>query len=106
MFDLKQGVGGITDIEFMVQYLVLREASRYPGLLAWSDNIRLLDGLAEHGVLTAETADMLADAYRKFRAVNHRNVLRDESGLVAADELPQERTAVRELWQSMMVDGA
>jgi glutamate-ammonia-ligase adenylyltransferase len=106
MFDLKQGVGGITDIEFMVQYLVLREASRYPGLLAWSDNIRLLDGLAEHGVLTAETAGMLADAYRKFRAVNHRNVLRDESGLVAADELPQERTAVRELWQSMMVDGA
>ncbi len=104
MFDLKQGEGGIADIEFMVQYLVLREASKYPGMLAWSDNIRLLNGLAQHGVLTAERADMLANAYRGFRAVNHRNVLREESGLVAADELLEDRTAVRELWQSMMVD--
>ncbi len=105
MFDLKQGAGGIADIEFMVQYLVLREASLYPGLLAWSDNIRMLEGLAEYGVIATDTAAMLADAYREFRAISHRNVLREESGLVAANELSEGRATVRELWQSMMVDG-
>ncbi len=104
VFDLKQGVGGIADIEFMVQYLVLREARRYPGLLEWSDNIRLLEGLAEHGVVTVETADLLTDAYREFRDTSHRNVLREESGLVDASELSEERAAVSELWQSMMLE--
>ncbi|MGH8459602.1 MAG: bifunctional [glutamate--ammonia ligase]-adenylyl-L-tyrosine phosphorylase/[glutamate--ammonia-ligase] adenylyltransferase, partial [Nevskiales bacterium] len=44
-FDLKHGRGGITDIEFMVQYAVLRDAAAQPELVRYSDNIRQLDGL-------------------------------------------------------------
>ena len=46
LLDVKQDPGGITDIEFLVQYLVLREAYRYPDLVRWSDNIRQLEALA------------------------------------------------------------
>ena len=44
-FDVKQGRGGITDIEFMVQYLLLRYSSDYPTLCHYSDNIRQLEAL-------------------------------------------------------------
>jgi glutamate-ammonia-ligase adenylyltransferase len=101
-FDLKQGRGGIADIEFMVQYLVLRWAHSFPDLLDWTDNIRLLEGLARSGILERETEQLLADAYRAFRAVNHRNALAELPSLVAGDELAVERTAVRELWHSLM----
>jgi glutamate-ammonia-ligase adenylyltransferase len=101
-FDLKQGRGGIADIEFMVQYLVLRWAHSFPDLLDWTDNIRLLEGLARNGILERETEQLLADAYRAFRAVIHRSVLAELPGLVSGDELAAEREAVRELWRSIM----
>jgi glutamate-ammonia-ligase adenylyltransferase len=101
-FDLKQGRGGIADIEFMVQYLVLRWAHSFPDLLDWTDNIRLLEGLARNGILKRETEQLLADAYRAFRAVNHRNALAELPSLVTGEELAAERAAVRELWRSMM----
>ena len=101
-FDLKQGVGGIADIEFMVQCLILRWAHSHPDLIDWTDNIRLLDGLARHGILTEETARTLADAYRAFRAVNHRNALREEPGLMPEGELTKEREQVRAIWRTVM----
>jgi glutamate-ammonia-ligase adenylyltransferase len=101
-FDLKQGPGGIADIEFMVQCLILRWAHSHPDLIDWTDNIRLLDGLARHGILTEETARTLADAYRAFRAVNHRNALREEPGLMPEDELREEREQVRAIWRTVM----
>ncbi len=48
-FDLKHGPGGITDIEFMVQYAVLWWAGAHPPLLAWTDNLRLLETIADLG---------------------------------------------------------
>ncbi len=101
-FDLKQSRGGIADIEFMVQYSVLRWAHQYPDLLDWTDNIRLLESLARHEILDGETTQLLSDAYRAFRAVYHRNALRELPGLAAESELIQERTAVQELWQNVM----
>ncbi len=100
--DLKQGRGGIADIEFMVQYLVLRWAFRYPDLLDWTDNIRLLEGLARHGILDGETADGLADAYRTLRAAIHRNSLGNLPATAAKTKLVSERQLVGDLWQSMI----
>jgi glutamate-ammonia-ligase adenylyltransferase len=51
LFDIKQDTGGVTDIEFIVQYLVLKEASRQADLLTFSDNIRQLESLAKFGIL-------------------------------------------------------
>ncbi|MCP3867252.1 MAG: bifunctional [glutamate--ammonia ligase]-adenylyl-L-tyrosine phosphorylase/[glutamate--ammonia-ligase] adenylyltransferase [Gammaproteobacteria bacterium] len=102
--NLKQGRGGIADIEFMVQYLVLRWAFRHSDLLVWTDNIRLLDALARHRILDGEIAGRLADVYRTLRAVVHRNALGDLPGIVADTELVPERQLVRDAWQSLMCE--
>ncbi|NNF51246.1 MAG: bifunctional [glutamate--ammonia ligase]-adenylyl-L-tyrosine phosphorylase/[glutamate--ammonia-ligase] adenylyltransferase [Gammaproteobacteria bacterium] len=104
-FDLKQGRGGITDIEFLVQYLVLLHASEYPALLAWSDNIRQLESLAEAHVVTPRTAEYLAEAYRVFRGRLHRLALSAEGKVVDASEFENERCFVSELWDKELGGG-
>jgi len=101
-FDLKQGRGGIADIEFMVQYGVLRWAARHPELLDWTDNIRHLEALSRYTLLPGSCADELADAYRALRTDYHRYGLRGEPGLAPQDSLQAERRQVRELWQQLM----
>ncbi len=103
-FDLKQGSGGIADIEFMVQFAVLRGAHKTPALCAFSDNIRLLAGLAEQGVFAAEDVAMLSDAYRAYRAEVHRLALQDQVAVVDEQVLHHERTTVRRLWQQLFVE--
>jgi len=102
-FDLKQGVGGIADIEFMVQYAVLRWAHQYPDLLEWTDNIRLLETLSRHQLMEGEAADRLADAYRALRTASHRKSLQDTPALVPDDELVEERRLVQDIWQATMM---
>ncbi|VAX05535.1 Glutamate-ammonia-ligase adenylyltransferase [hydrothermal vent metagenome] len=103
-FDLKQGCGGIADIEFMVQYAVLRWAHKYPDLLDWTDNIRLLETLSRHQLLAGETVDKLTGAYRTLRAVYHRKSLQDISALVPDDQLIEEREVVKDVWRTLMED--
>lgn len=103
LFDLKQGEGGITDIEFMVQYLILREAHAHPGLSRYSDNIRLLQSLEDEGLVDAQWRERLAGIYRVLRAALHRYALQEKPGMVAADELVAERAIVSEAWRSLMV---
>jgi [glutamine synthetase] adenylyltransferase / [glutamine synthetase]-adenylyl-L-tyrosine phosphorylase len=104
-FDLKQGRGGIADIEFMVQYMVLRWAHRYPDLLEWTDNIRQLETLAGRQILGKAQAQFLADAYRTFRAAYHRNALQDLPGLVPMERFPEERAGVAALWDELIGRG-
>ena len=70
-FDLKYAVGGIVDIEFVVQYLVLAHAQNYPALTQWSDVVRLLETLAESGLLAQTAAEALRLAYLAFRSAQH-----------------------------------
>lgn len=102
LFDLKQGLGGIVDIEFMVQYSVLRWANKYPDIIEWTDNIRLLEKLSEHQLMSGEQAKDLASAYRAFRAVYHRKALQEQVSLVADDVLVTEREQVLAIWQVLM----
>jgi glutamate-ammonia-ligase adenylyltransferase len=101
-FDLKQGHGGIADIEFMVQYAVLAHASRYPDLMTYSDNIRILEAMAQHSLVSAEEGRQLADVYRAFRSRIHRLNLRQEPALVAEDSVAQQAALVRDCWQRVM----
>jgi len=98
-FDLKQGHGGIVDIEFMVQYAVLCWACDCPELLGWTDNIRLLETLSREGLLPGDDADRLMDAYRALRAAYHRNALQDQSALIGAEQLLDEQRLVRRIWE-------
>jgi glutamate-ammonia-ligase adenylyltransferase len=102
LFDLKQGVGGIADIEFMVQYAVLRWANSHPDLLDWTDNIRLLEGLAKHDIFTVDVTEELASAYRSFRSASHRLALQEKPALVSQEKLVQEREQVKGFWDSLM----
>jgi len=105
MFDIKQGPGGLVDIEFLVQYGVLRWAHEYPGLTDWSDNARLLDRLGEYGLLDPTSAEQLFSAYRVFRAIVHRSALQEENARMPQDELQEERAMVRDIWEQVLESG-
>ncbi len=71
-FDIKQGRGGIIDIEFLVQYLMLRHARQYPEITRWTDNVRQLQSLSHHRVIDQQAAFGLRRAYLILRAMGHR----------------------------------
>jgi glutamate-ammonia-ligase adenylyltransferase len=101
-FDLKQGSGGIADIEFMVQYGVLAWSHDHPALLDWTDNIRLLEGFAAAGLMRREDAQLLSDAYRAFRAQVHRLTLQDLPAVVEEPLFSDYRQGVQRLWRELM----
>ncbi|MFP5440833.1 MAG: bifunctional [glutamate--ammonia ligase]-adenylyl-L-tyrosine phosphorylase/[glutamate--ammonia-ligase] adenylyltransferase, partial [Gammaproteobacteria bacterium] len=80
LFDVKQDPGGIVDIEFLVQYLVLRATGEHPDLARYSDNVRQLDAIAAAGLLPATDADRLREAYLVFRSHTHRLALLSGGG--------------------------
>ncbi|MEQ8493823.1 MAG: bifunctional [glutamate--ammonia ligase]-adenylyl-L-tyrosine phosphorylase/[glutamate--ammonia-ligase] adenylyltransferase, partial [Gammaproteobacteria bacterium] len=100
-YDLKQGAGGMTDIEFVVQYAVLRWACEHPPLLVWTDNLRLLETIADLGLLPAESCRRLHDAYFAYRADVHRCALQQIDGLVEADRHQEHRRHVVEIWNAV-----
>lgn len=100
-FDLKHGVGGITDIEFMVQYAVLAGAAEHPQLLAWTDNLRLLETIAALALLPADACRQLHDAYFAYRAAIHRSALQQVEATVAAPDFEQHRMKVQKIWDSV-----
>ncbi len=99
LFDLKQGLGGVTDIEFIVQYLVLRDAAREPDLTFWSDNIRQLEALSAAGILAADEAELLAATYREFRGHMHRLALAGQPRLIVRHEIEGPAGRIRAIWQ-------
>ncbi len=101
-FDLKQGRGGIADIEFMVQYEILANASRHPDLLIYPDNIRQLDGLERCDVLPVADAARLRNAYRALRRRIHRLKLQEQPARVPVDEVRDEREDVIRVWRRLM----
>ncbi|MCH7636114.1 MAG: bifunctional [glutamate--ammonia ligase]-adenylyl-L-tyrosine phosphorylase/[glutamate--ammonia-ligase] adenylyltransferase [Proteobacteria bacterium] len=97
-FDLKQGTGGIGDIEFLVQYLVLANAAKHRSVIHYSDNIRQLDALAEAACLDGQVALHLQDIYREFRLRVHHLLLDEQPPLVSQQELLDQRRFVANAW--------
>jgi glutamate-ammonia-ligase adenylyltransferase len=103
LFDLKQGSGGIVDIEFMVQYTVLRWAHDHSELLSWTDNMRLLETLSRLGLLSGNAAERLMGIYKVLRAAYHRSALQDQPPLVESGNLAEERAMVQDIWSCLML---
>jgi len=102
-FDIKQGHGGIADIEFMVQYLILGNSFDCPPLLLYTDNVRQLEALQQHGYLGAAEADSLTQAYLYLRGRYHRRAMLLEDGIISCDdECSQHRNSVISCWQNIM----
>jgi glutamate-ammonia-ligase adenylyltransferase len=104
VFDLKQSEGGIIDVEFMVQFLVLAHAHQHPELTENIGNIALLRRLAELGVIEKEEANRVASAYLAFRKLQHASRLQGHSKAQVASSLVQDHVeAVKSLWNKLMV---
>lgn len=102
LFDLKQDAGGIVDIEFMVQFALLSAAHSAPQLARWSDNIRLLEALADSGQLAPQSAAALTDAYKAYRSVGHRLQLQAQPARLPGEALLEQRRAVQAVWAELM----
>ncbi|RON59531.1 bifunctional glutamine synthetase adenylyltransferase/deadenyltransferase [Pseudomonas fluorescens] len=100
-FDLKQDAGGIVDIEFMVQYAALAWSHNHPPLLRWTDNIRILEELEHEGLMPAEDASLLREAYKAYRSAAHRQALQKDAGVIAGDQFADERRQVLRIWKEL-----
>lgn len=101
-FHIKQGHGGVVDIEFMVQYLVLANAQAHKSLIVWSDNIRQLDALAAAGIMQPDHAEALADIYRDYRGGLHRLSLGGKAALAPFAEFGDSPAVVMRLWDQYL----
>ncbi|NWD05831.1 bifunctional [glutamate--ammonia ligase]-adenylyl-L-tyrosine phosphorylase/[glutamate--ammonia-ligase] adenylyltransferase [Pseudomonas gingeri] len=100
-FDLKQDAGGIVDIEFMVQYATLAWSKEHPALLRYTDNIRILEGLEQAGLIPATDAALLREAYKAYRSAAHRQALQKEAGVIGGDQFVVERRDVMRIWAEL-----
>jgi glutamate-ammonia-ligase adenylyltransferase len=99
-FDLKQDAGGMIDIEFIVQYLVLRHAAHYPQLTANTGNIALLRLCGELGLIDAQLAAGVAAAYRTMRKLQHQRRLQgQDNARVDAALVAGHADIVMRLWR-------
>ncbi|QWD75820.1 bifunctional [glutamate--ammonia ligase]-adenylyl-L-tyrosine phosphorylase/[glutamate--ammonia-ligase] adenylyltransferase [Polynucleobacter sp. MWH-UH24A] len=104
-FDLKHDPGGMVDIEFIVQYLVLAYARQYLDLLGNLGNIALLGIAAKHQLISEMDAIEIGNAYRMFRAQQHRLRLDGAEKIrVSIHEHPdfaQAKASVTKLWETV-----
>lgn len=100
-FHLKHGAGGLIDIEFIVQYLLLNHAPEYPSLLQFSDNMRQLDALQQAGLLSAADTLTLQTAYREFRQQIHHLALQELPPLVPMAAVATQCQQVMAIWQAI-----
>lgn len=97
-FDVKHDRGGIVDMEFMVQYWVLRWAHDHPDVTRHTDNINILETLARLGLIEDERARLLASAYRRCLSAEHRLKLMERGTCVPLAELGGLPEAVAGIW--------
>ncbi len=101
-FDLKQDAGGMIDIEFIVQYLVLLHAAQHPRLTGNLGNIALLRMCDELGLIPAGTGIAAGDAYREFRRRQHLARLQGiEEARAEFDDIAPHTEATTKLWQAV-----
>jgi glutamate-ammonia-ligase adenylyltransferase len=100
--DLKQDPGGIADLEFLVQFWMLKWADRYPEIVTFSDNIRQLESLASGAIVPQQRVDFLVSTYRAYRQRLHRLSLDGTKNLVEDTEFVAERRGVLEVWEEVM----
>ncbi len=81
-FDIKQGRGGLADIEFMVQFGVLAWAQTHPVLTRYTDNVRILEQFGELGLFSENDVEKLIDAYKHLRTRLHRLALQGDPAVL------------------------
>jgi glutamate-ammonia-ligase adenylyltransferase len=104
-FDLKHDPGGLVDVEFAVQFLVLGHARAHAELTGNIGNLALLKLAARLGLLPESRAQAAHEAYRRLRQLQHALRLAGEQyARIEPKEVAQEIRAVRELWKTVIGD--
>jgi len=101
--DLKQDAGGIADIEFIVQFMLLAHTSASPSLAKWPDNVRVLADLANLSLLTKNEAEILSQAYLEYRNFSHRLALQNGTLAAITPSIVTLQTKVKEIWNKYLV---
>lgn len=104
LFDLKHSRGGLIDVEFLVQYLLLAHAKDHPSLCDNIGNIALLNLLAKLGIIESSAAEKVVLAYRDYRQIQHRMKLQGlQEAHVPASSVSAHALAVCALWQQVFL---
>ena len=101
LFDVKHSVGGMVDMEFVVQYLILAHSQHHPALRLNGGNIALLQQAQNLGLIPAPLGENAAHAYRHLRQLQHRARLDDAPAQVENQHVTTEQAAGVGLWESM-----
>jgi glutamate-ammonia-ligase adenylyltransferase len=105
LFDLKHDRGGLIDVEFAVQYLVLGHSHAHAGLTGNIGNLALLKLAARLGLVGESCAQGAHDAYRRFRELQHGLRLQGEKyARIAPQAVEESRRAVAKLWKEVIGD--
>ncbi|MGQ0287455.1 bifunctional [glutamate--ammonia ligase]-adenylyl-L-tyrosine phosphorylase/[glutamate--ammonia-ligase] adenylyltransferase [Pasteurellaceae bacterium 22721_9_1] len=100
-FNIKKDMGGIIDIEFIAQYLVLAYSPNNPDLAYWSDNVRIFEVMATNNVISLEQAEQLKGCYTDLRNhIHHLNLIGLNSE-VNADEFIKVRSIIQKIWSDI-----
>ena len=97
-FNLKIDEGGIGDIEFLSQYLVLNYAHQYPKMTTWSDNVRILELAANYQIMDSQEAEQLTRAYIDMRNEIHQLSLQLLPSTVDDSYFKLEKKIVNQSW--------
>jgi len=101
LMDIKQGQGGLVDIEFITQYLVLAHCHQYNELSEHRDNLSLFKLMAKLNIITELEQQTLADSYHLLRVLGHKATLQNEALLIDINEYQPQ--GVITLWQKFIV---
>ena len=103
LFDVKHDRGGMIDIEFIVQYLVLAHSHQHHALTRNLGNIALLRIAADLGLIAASLAESARDAYREFRRIQHALRLNGARyARVPPEQIRDRSQAVQQLWEIVL----
>jgi glutamate-ammonia-ligase adenylyltransferase len=101
-FDLKQGKGGIIDIEFIVQYLTLLHAGKNSSLSLWTDVVRLLGSMVENKILDEAAAYTLRNAYLIYRSYFHKLSLQKMPKILKDEHFLEHRQKIIALYERLL----
>jgi len=100
-FDIKQGEGGLVDIEFIAQFLVLANANNYSELMHASDNLGIFKLLLKFSLLEETEQQFLSNMYQKLRALGHQATMQNDGQLINKEMLTGQK-AVSDIWHKLL----
>ena len=103
LFNLKIDEGGIGDIEFLSQYLVLNYAHSHPKMTTWSDNVRILELATHYQIMDSDEAEQLTQAYIDMRNQIHQLALQLLPSMVNSSQFYREKQIVKQCWQKWLM---